>query len=136
MSLSGLDFLGHYNYWVTIILMMAGVYVCIVSRNLVKKLIGLGIFQTSVLLFYISIGWVEGSIAPILREGETLYTNPLPHVLMLTAIVVGVATLAVGLALAIRIQHAYGTVHEQDIIDMDNQANVQSFNEQKREQRQ
>lgn len=114
-----LNILGHYNYWVAIMLMMVGLYGCMANRNLVKKLIGLGVFQTSVLLFYISTGWIEGSVAPILTEGKTLYTNPLPHVLMLTAIVVGVATLAVGLAIAVRIQAAYGTVNETEIVKAD-----------------
>lgn len=111
----------NYNYLVAIVLMMMGFYLVIVNSNLIKKLIGLGIFQTSVLLLYISIGKVDGGSAPILSEAvEKVYTNPLPHVLMLTAIVVGVATLAVGLALAVRIKQAYGTVEEDEILRMDN----------------
>ena len=108
-----------FNYWVVVFLMMAGFYVVIAQCNLVKKLIGLSLFQASVFIFYISLGFVEGSIAPILEEGVTNYANPLPHVLILTAIVVSVATTAVGLALAVRIQEAYGSVEEDDIHALD-----------------
>jgi multicomponent Na+:H+ antiporter subunit C len=108
-----------FNYWVVVFLMMAGFYVVIAQGNLVKKLIGLSLFQASVFIFYISLGFVEGSIAPILEEGVTNYANPLPHVLILTAIVVSVATTAVGLALAVRIQEAYGSVEEDDIHALD-----------------
>lgn len=109
----------HYNYWIVIFLMMLGFYVLIVHGNLVKKLVGLGIFQTSVFVLFISIGKVSGGTAPILAEGYTLYSNPLPHVLMLTGIVVGVATTALGLALVVRINEAYGTVEEEDIHTQD-----------------
>ncbi|WP_231758337.1 cation:proton antiporter subunit C [Microbulbifer elongatus] len=105
----------HYNYWVVIALMMIGLYMVIAQGNLVKKIIGLNIFQTSVFIFYISVGKVDGGSAPILHEGETLYSNPLPHVLILTAIVVGIATTALALALTIRIKHAYGSIEERDI---------------------
>ena len=108
-------FLGHYNYWVVILLMMVGFYTVISRGNLVKKIAGLNIFQTSVFLLYISIGNVEGGTTPIIAEGFTQYSNPLPHVLILTAIVVGVATTALGLALVVRIKEAYGTVEEDDI---------------------
>ncbi len=108
-----------YNYWVCILLMVTGFYGVINGGNLVKKLMGLGIFQTSVLLFYISVGHVHGARVPILEKGETFYVNPLPHVLMLTAIVVGVATMAVGLALVVRIKEAYGVIEEDEILDMD-----------------
>lgn len=111
--------LDHYNYWASIILMMIGFYGVINSSNLIKKLIGMTVFQVSVLLFYISMGMVKGGKMPLLEEGETLYANPLPHVLMLTAIVVGVATQAVGLAIAIRIKERYGTVEEDEILAMD-----------------
>lgn len=107
--------LGLYNYWLVVFLMMVGFYIVIAADNLVKKLIGLGIFQVSVFLLYISIGYVDGGAAPILTEGITLYSNPLPHVLILTAIVVGVATLALGLALVVRINETYGTVEENEI---------------------
>lgn len=105
----------HYNYWIVIALMMIGLYMVIAQGNLVKKVIGLNIFQTSVFIFYISVGKVEGGSAPILSEGEVLYSNPLPHVLILTAIVVGIATTALALALVIRIKRAYGSIEERDI---------------------
>ena len=112
----------NYNYLVAIVLMMMGLYVVITAINLIKKLIGMSLFQTSVLLFYTSIGKVGDGVAPILHPSgiPAAYTNPLPHVLMLTAIVVGVATLAVGLALVVRIKHAYGTTHEDEILRLDN----------------
>lgn len=104
-----------FNYWVVIILMMAGLYIMIARHNLVKKLLGLSIFQTSIFYFYISLSKVSGGTAPILEEGITVYSNPLPHVLILTAIVVGVATTAVGLALIIRIHDSTGSIEEDDI---------------------
>ena len=107
--------LGLYNYWIVIFLMMAGFYNVIARGNLIKKLIGLKIFQTSVFLLYISMGKVDGGTAPIVAEGVTTYSNPLPHVLILTAIVVGIATTAVGLGLVVRIKEAYGTVEEDEI---------------------
>ena len=113
-------FASHYPYWISVILMMSGLYTVIASENLVKKLIGLSLFQASVLLMYVAAGKVMAGTAPILVEGVTLYSNPLPHVLMLTAIVVGISVLAVGLALAVRIQGAYGTLEEHDIIARDN----------------
>lgn len=110
-----MEILGHYNYWIVIFLMMTGFYTVISRGNLVKKIVGLNIFQTSVFILYISIGYVTGGAAPILVEGVALYSNPLPHVLILTAIVVGVATTALGLALVVRIREAYGTVEEEEI---------------------
>ena len=110
-----MDFLGLYNYWVVIVLMMAGFYMVIARPNLVKKMAGLFIFQTSVFILFISMAKVEGGTAPILVEGIQIYSNPLPHVLILTAIVVGVATSALGLALVVRIYEAYGTIDEDDI---------------------
>ncbi len=110
---------GLFNYWVVIILMMAGLYVVMSSRHLVKKIVGLNIFQTAVFILFISMGAVDGGTAPILVEGTTLYSNPLPHVLILTAIVVGVATTALGLAIAVRIYEAYDSVDEEDIAAMD-----------------
>ena len=109
--------LGLFNYWAVIVLMMVGFYTIISRGNLVKKLVGLGVFQSSVIMLYISMGKVFGGTAPILVEGQehVVYTNPLPSVLMLTAIVVGVATLSVGLALVVRINEAYGTVEEDEI---------------------
>ncbi len=111
--------LGLVNYWVVITLMMCGFYVVIRSTNLVKKLVGLNIFQTSVFILYISLGKVAGGTAPIVTSGSAPYSNPLPHVLILTAIVVGVATTALGLALAVRIREAYGTIEEDDIQDQE-----------------
>jgi len=108
-------FIGHYNYWIAIFLMMVGFYTVISRGNLVKKIIGLNIFQVSVFLLYISVSTVKGGAAPIITEGIELYSNPLPHVLILTAIVVGVATTALGLALVVRIKEAYGTIEEDEI---------------------
>jgi multicomponent Na+:H+ antiporter subunit C len=107
--------LSHFGYLVTVFLMVAGLFIVIARGNLIKKLVGLGIFQTSVYLIYISPGKIFGGTAPIIEEGFKLYSNPLPHVLILTAIVVGVATLALGLALVVRIHEAYGTIEEEEI---------------------
>ena len=107
--------IGLFNYWIVFFLMMSGLYIVIVSTNLIKKIIGLNIFQTSVFILYISIGKVSGGTAPILADGITAYSNPLPHVLILTAIVVGVATTALGLALIVRIHSAYDSVDEEQI---------------------
>ncbi len=116
----------HLNYWVVIFLMMTGFYVVIASGNLVKKIVGLNVFQASVFILYISMGVVDGGFAPILREGVEVYSNPLPHVLILTAIVVGVATTALGLALVVRIKEAYGTVEEDEIHARDEAAETDS----------
>ena len=113
------DIVGHYNYWIVIFLAMAGMYIVIARGNLIKKIIGLNVFQASVFVLYISMGKVAGGTAPIIGEGFTAYSNPLPHVLILTAIVVGVATTALGLALVVRINRAYGTIEEDDIHDQD-----------------
>ena len=114
-----MGFVGLYNYWIVIFLMMAGFYVVVARGNLIKKLVGLNVFQASVFVLYISMGKVSGGTAPIIADGITTYTNPLPHVLILTAIVVGVATTALGLALVVRINRAYGTIEEDDIHDQD-----------------
>lgn len=111
--------LGLFNYWVVIVLMMLGLYAVIASHNLVKKIIGLNVFQTSVFIFYISMAKLEGGTAPILAEGLPHYANPLPHVLILTAIVVSIATTALGLALVVRIEAAYGSVEEDEIEKQD-----------------
>ncbi len=112
------EFLSLYNYWIVVLLMMLGFYTLIARGNLVKKMIGLNVFSTSVIIMYISLGKVRGGTAPILLEGEgVIYSNPLPHVLMLTAIVVGVATTAVGLGLVVRIKEAFGTIEEDEIED-------------------
>ena len=112
--------MGLYNYWVVVVLMMVGFYIVIAHGNLIKKIVGLTIFQTSVFIFYISMAKVDGGTAPILAEGISQYSNPLPHVLILTAIVVGIATTAVGLALAVRIKEAYGSIEEDEIQKQDN----------------
>ncbi|HBS26765.1 MAG TPA: Na+/H+ antiporter subunit C [Gammaproteobacteria bacterium] len=115
-----MDFIiGHYNYWIAIFLMMVGFYTVISRGNLVKKIIGLNIFQVSVFLLYISMSTVKNGAAPIITEGVEAYSNPLPHVLILTAIVVGVATTALGLALVVRIKEAYGTIEEDEIHELD-----------------
>jgi multicomponent Na+:H+ antiporter subunit C len=105
----------HYNYFITIFLMVAGLYVVIARGNMIKKLVGLALFQTSVYLLYIEPGKILGGTAPIVDPAFKVYSNPLPHVLILTAIVVGVATLALGLAIVVRIQEAYGTIEEDEI---------------------
>ena len=110
---------GLYNYWIVIFLMMTGFYVVISSGNLVKKIVGLSLFQASVFILYISLGKIAGGTVPILRESISLYSNPLPHVLILTAIVVGVSTTALGLALVVRIKEAYDTVEEDEIHQQD-----------------
>ncbi|MCH2475566.1 MAG: cation:proton antiporter subunit C [Gemmatimonadetes bacterium] len=99
--------------------MMVGFYTLIARGNLVKKIIGLNIFQTSVFILYITMGKITGGTAPIFVEGgeDVIYSNPIPHVLILTAIVVGVATSAVGLSLVIRIKEAFGTIEEDEIQD-------------------
>ncbi len=141
---------GLYNYWIVIFLMMTGFYIVIARQNLIKVVIGLNIFQTSVFLLYITMGKVDGGTAPIIppalaaesgpEESVTshmqsvvdhaaaqgaemaepvIYSNPLPSVLMLTAIVVGVATTALALALIVRVRDEYGTIEEDKILEMD-----------------
>ena len=117
-----LEVLGLYNYWIVIVLMMTGFYIVISRDNLIKKIIGLNIFQTSVFLLFITIGKVEGGTAPILADGFEVYSNPLPSVLILTAIVVGIATTSVALALIVRINEEYGTIEEDDIQRQDVEA--------------
>ncbi|HHL42172.1 MAG TPA: NADH:quinone oxidoreductase [Hellea balneolensis] len=147
----------HYNYVVVIVLMMTGLYVVFASNNMVKKLVGLSVFQTSVFLLYISMGKISGGLPPILVKDDmitehgdssgaathgaaeatsqahdgmaAIYSNPLPHVLILTAIVVGVATLAIGLALLVRTREAYGTIEETEIDALDYQANLEGVGE-------
>lgn len=133
-----------YNYWIYILLMMIGLYAMISKRNLVKKIIGMNIFQTAIILFYVSIGAKRNATIPIIEHGHDSgheavehtaaaahntaqaamnainpadYVNPLPHVLMLTAIVVSVATLGVALALALRLHRRYGTLEEDEILE-------------------
>ena len=122
---SNLNFIyGHLPYWLFIILMLSGLFIVVSRGNLIKKIVGLNIFQTSVFMFYISIGKMKGGTAPILLDksvnnSAVIYSNPLPHVLILTAIVVGIATTALGLALIIKIREEYNTVEEDDIQEMD-----------------
>ena len=110
-----------WNYWLAIGLMMIGLYVMIAREHLVKKVMGLNLFQVSVIIFYVSIAKVADGTAPILVDGasDVVYANPLPQVLMLTAIVVGVSVTAVSLALVVRIQRAYGTADEGEITALD-----------------
>lgn len=114
---------GLFNYWVVITLMMIGFYTVIAHDNLVKKLIGLNVFQTAVFILYISMGKIAGSTAPILMQGtageHAVYAHPLPQVLILTAIVVGVSTTALGLALIVRINEAYRSIDEDDVLAAD-----------------
>jgi multicomponent Na+:H+ antiporter subunit C len=155
------DLLGSFNYAVIIVLMMLGLYIVFAARNLIKRLVGLSVFQTSVFLFYISLSKVTGGQPPILVDShdaeksdhaaasvvqvvsagddaakhslhhasEVLYSNPLPHVLILTAIVVGVATLAIGLALTVRIREVYGSIEEDEIDRIDYQYNLEGASE-------
>lgn len=135
--------LTHYNYIVVVILMMTGLFVVFASRNMIKKLVGLSMFQTSVFILYITIGKVQNGQPPIIdpsefetghglshetvehvsdashKVSEVIYSNPLPHVLILTAIVVGVATLAIGLALVVRTRESYGSIQEDEIDELD-----------------
>lgn len=120
----------YYNYLIYVILMMIGLYAMIAKRNLVKKIVGMNIFQTAIILFYVSIGAKKGATIPIIQHGHgegaheiipsvieaADYINPLPHVLMLTAIVVSVATLGVALALAIKVYNRYETLEEDEIL--------------------
>lgn len=115
---------GHLHYWLFTVLMMTGLYIVVAKGNLVKKIVGLNIFQTSVFMLYISMGKVTGGTAPIFPldmeiDPNVVYTNPLPHVLILTAIVVGIATTSLGLALIVRIREEFHTIEEDDIVDIE-----------------
>ena len=114
-----MSFPGLLNYWIVIALMMIGFYIVIAQGNLIKKIVGLNIFQVSVFIFYISIGKVSGGSAPIINEKIEIYSNPLPHVLILTAIVVGVATTALGLSMIVRIKEAYQTIESDEIDEIE-----------------
>ena len=116
-----MEFLGLYNYWVFEVLLMTGLYAVMSKANLIKKLIGMSIFQSAVFLLYITMSKVEGGTAPILQPDavDQLYSNPLPQVLILTAIVVGIATLSLGLAIVVRISEVYGTIEEDEIRELD-----------------
>ena len=116
------EFLGFYNYWVFAVLLMIGFYAVIAKLNLIKKLIGLSLFQAAVFLLYITMGNVEGASAPIYGYGAETFSNPLPQVLILTAIVVGIATTALALALIVRISEDYGTIEEDEILQLDRES--------------
>ena len=117
-----------YNYWIYAMIMMVGLYAMLAKNNLIKKIIGMGIFQTGIIVFYVSIGAKRGGTIPIIEHGHGAaeaikavdYVNPLPHVLMLTAIVVSVGTLGVALALALRIYTEYNTLQEDEILEQIN----------------
>ena len=120
--------LAKYNYWIYVVLMMIGLYAMIAKTNLLKKIIGMSIFQTAIIVFYVSIGAKKGATIPIIAHGASHdaahaavrvadYVNPLPHVLMLTAIVVGVGTLGVALAIAMSIHKQYGSLEEDEILE-------------------
>lgn len=120
--------LGHMNYWFFVVLMMMGLYTVISYGNLVKKIVGLNIFQAAVFMLYISMGKITDGTAPIFPtdlqgkiqiDPSIVYSNPVPHVLILTAIVVGIATTSLGLALIVRIREQYDSIEEQDILDID-----------------
>ncbi|MDQ2092167.1 cation:proton antiporter subunit C [Marimonas arenosa] len=125
MAAFTLEFIvGHVNYWLFTVLMMTGLYIVVAKGNLVKKIVGLNVFQTSVFMLYISMGKVTGGTAPIFPtdmqiDPDTVYSNPLPHVLILTAIVVGVATTSLGLALIVRIQEQFGTIEEDELLEIE-----------------
>ena len=116
-----LELLGFFNYWVFAIVLSVGLYTVIAKANLVKKLIGLSIFQSAVFLMYITMNKVEGGTAPIIQKGveNQIFSNPLPQVLILTAIVVGGSTIALGLAIVVRIYEAYDTIEEDESLDAD-----------------
>ena len=116
-----MELFGLYHYWVFAILLMTGFYAVIAKLNLIKKLLGLTLFQSAVFLLYITSGKVEGGTAPIFEAGieDQLYSNPLPQVLILTAIVVGISTTALGLGIVIRIKEEYGSIEEHEIHDID-----------------
>ena len=122
------DFIiGHLNYWLFVALMMTGLYIVVAKNNLMKKLIGLNLFQTAVFMLYISIGKITGATAPILTDEHFIYSHPLPHVLILTAIVVGVATTALGLALIVRLNENYNTIEDDEIIDIEINGEVEEI---------
>lgn len=115
-----MEVFGLYHYWVFVVVLMIGFYAVVAKLNLIKKLLGLSLFQAAVFLFYISMGKVEDGTAPIFLEGvEQLYSNPLPQVLILTAIVVGISTTALGLGIVVRIKEEYGSIEENQIHESD-----------------
>jgi len=112
-----MELLGLYHYWVFAVLLMIGFYAVVAKVNLVKKLIGVSLFQSAVFLLYITMSKVTGGTAPILQDGmvDPVFSNPLPQVLILTAIVVGISTTALGLGIVVRIKEEYGTIEEHEI---------------------
>ncbi len=116
--------LAHLSYYIEIALILTGLYIVIANTNLVKKVVGLNIFQAGVFLMFITFGSVDGGTAPIAAPGFQVYSNPLPHVLILTAIVVGVATTAVALALTVRIHGEYRTLEEDEMADQERETEV------------
>ncbi len=118
-----MELLGLYHYWVFAVLLMIGFYTVIAKPNLIKKLIGLSIFQSAVFLLYITMGKVDGGTAPIFQAGveNQIFSNPLPQVLILTAIVVGISTTALGLGIVVRIKEEYGSIEEPEIEEIDRQ---------------
>ncbi len=115
--------LGLYHYWAFAVLLMIGFYAVIAKLNLIKKLIGLSIFQSAVFLLYITMGKVDQGTAPIFQVdvAHQVFSNPLPQVLILTAIVVGISTMALGLGIVVRIKEEYGTIEESEIQEIDQQ---------------
>ncbi len=126
--------LGHLNYWLFIILMMTGLYIVVARGNLLKKIVGLNLFQSAVFMLYISMGKITGGTAPIFPvdmkiDPAVVYSNPLPHVLILTAIVVGIATTALGLALILRIRETYDSIEEDEIYDLEQIIEIREYKE-------
>jgi multicomponent Na+:H+ antiporter subunit C len=116
-----MELFGLYHYWVFAVLLMIGFYTVVAKLNLIKKLLGLTLFQSAVFLLYITMGKVDGATAPIFEAGvvDQLYSNPLPQVLILTAIVVGISTTALGLGIVVRIKEEYDTIEEHEIHEID-----------------
>ncbi|QIB64090.1 cation:proton antiporter subunit C [Kineobactrum salinum] len=116
-----MELLGLFNYWVFAVLLMTGLYALIAKRNLVKKILGLAIFQSAVFLFFITMSKIDGGTAPIIQAGisDQVFSNPLPQVLILTAIVVGISTTALGLAIVVRLYEEYGSIEDDEILAMD-----------------
>lgn len=107
-------------YFFAVIILTSGLFIMLTSDNFIRKIIGLAVFQSSVLIFYIALGKTVNGIVPIdiCQSGincDNVFSSPLPHVLMLTAIVVGFATMSVGLALVYQIHKEYGTILESEI---------------------
>ena len=116
-----MELLGLYHYWVFAVLLMIGFYAVVAEVNLIKKLIGVSLFQSAVFLLYITMSKVSGGTAPILQKGVTdaVFSNPLPQVLILTAIVVGISTTALGLGIVVRIKAEYDSIEEHEIQEID-----------------